>query len=315
MSKYLISVDGGGTKTEISVLDTSDQSIAMFDYDGTNYHSIGIEVFEKRILEAFDEIFDAMSITKDDILGVVMGISGCDTLYDRKLIQPCIEKIGIAREKIGIAREKIFLCNDGELIMYSCAGLPGICVVAGTGSIAFGYDSADDTVRCGGWGNPLSDLGSGFWIGMQILREYIKYLDGQVPYIAIFDEIETHYGEKSNAEFMQKLSQGDKKYIAKAAKVVLDAATDGDPLCESIAKAAAFNLANMCTTIFGKLDTNDCEKVDVVMTGSVFKNATLKEMFREQCKAQTSFDKFDFVEMTKSPSESGLDFAKKLFRA
>lgn len=308
MSKFLISIDGGGTKTEICVLDTSDDSVAIFEFEASNYHAIGIEKFEKTLINAFDEIFEAMDFTKTDVLGVVMGLSGCDTAFDKEILQKSIAKLEIPREKI-------FLCNDCELIMYACADLPGICVVAGTGSIAFGYDSADDTVRCGGWGNPLSDLGSGFWIGMQILREYIKYHDGQVPYIAIFDEIEAFYDEKSVDVFMQKLSTADKKYVAKIAKTVLDAGTDGDPLCESIAKATAFNLANMCATIFRKLDTNDCEKLDVVMVGSIFKNKTIVDLFREECAVQTSFEKFEFITPADSPAECGVQFAKKIFLA
>lgn len=306
MSKFLISVDGGATKTEVSVLDLNDNSIAMFDFLGTNYHEIGIREFEKAILDVFEDIFDALSITCDDILGVVMGLSGCDTTFDKTILLGSITKSGIKREKI-------FICNDCELIMYACTELPGICVSAGTGSIAFGFDSASDTVRCGGWGAPLSDLGSGFWIGLQILREYIKFVDGQVPYTAIFDEIENHYGEKTVSDLMNKLTVADKKYIADCAIVVLNAANDGDPLCESITKAAAFNLANMVATVFRKLNTDDCEKVDIVLAGSVFYNETIKKVFKEMCVEQTSYEKFDFIEISKSPAEYGLDFAKKLF--
>ena len=42
---------------------------------------------------------------------------------------------------------------------------PGVIVIAGTGSIAYGRNSKGQTARAGGWGFAISDEGSGHWIG------------------------------------------------------------------------------------------------------------------------------------------------------
>lgn len=302
---YLLSIDGGGTKTQMCVYNLDDKSTAIFDFGNLNYHDIGIEKFEEVFLGAIDEIYEALEISSKDITGMVMGLSGLDTKEDKTLIEPVVVKTGISRENI-------FLCNDAELIMYSCTSVPGICVVAGTGSVAFGYDESFEVIRCGGLGSPLSDLGSGYWIGSQILREYIKYTDDQVPYLSVFDEIETYY-KKRRYELLETLKYPSKKTVAHVAKLVLENAKDGDPLCEMIVNGAVYNLANLVATIYKKLDTSDALKIDVCMTGSIFKSDLLAEQFKEQCKIQTGYNNFNFIKLSIDPAEAGIVFAKAIF--
>lgn len=303
MSKFLIAVDGGGTNTEICIFDKTDESIAIFECESTNYQNIGKEKFEENFLNGMKEAFDALSIKPEDVAGMVLGMSGCDTPKDRKIYMETIEKIGVSPSKI-------FLRNDCEMMMYASASLPGICITAGTGSIVYAYDSAFDTVRCGGYGSKLSDQGSGFWIGSQILREFLKYTDEQVPHIPVFDEIEDHFGTRNDA--IEILQNPTDKQIASVAKLVLDSATDEeDPLCQTIAKAAAFHLASMVATVYKKIKSDD--KIDVAMNGSIFKNNELRQMFMEQCIAQTTFKNFNFIEISNTPGEMAIEFARKLF--
>ena len=305
MSKYLISIDGGGTSTEASVYNTDDQSIAIFTFEGSNYHNVGLDMFEKTIVSGLNEIYEALEITADDILGMVLGLAGCDTDIDKEKLLPLILKTGVPKEKT-------FICNDCEFIMYSLANAPGICVVSGTGSIAFAYDNTDKVIRCGGWGNPLSDLGSGYWVGCQILREYLKFTDDQVPHLPIFDEVEASFG-MTRQELIVKCTNISKKEIASVARVVLESAENGDILCRNILEAAAYNLANMCATLFKKLDTENAPSVDIVTTGSIFKNQLLKDAFIDHCEKQANYKNFNFVAPTNSPSESGIQLAIKMF--
>ena len=57
-------------------------------------------------------------------------------------------------------------------------GEPGLVVIAGTGSIAFGRDSRGRTARAGGWGYLFGDEGGGFWIARQALRAALRLEEG-----------------------------------------------------------------------------------------------------------------------------------------
>ena len=56
-------------------------------------------------------------------------------------------------------------------------GGPGVIVIAGTGSIAYGRNSAGQTARAGGWGFAISDEGSGHWIGRSAVAACMRAFD------------------------------------------------------------------------------------------------------------------------------------------
>jgi N-acetylglucosamine kinase-like BadF-type ATPase len=45
-------------------------------------------------------------------------------------------------------------------------GEPGVMVISGGGSVAYGRTGSGEALRIGGWGHVLGDEGSGFWIGL-----------------------------------------------------------------------------------------------------------------------------------------------------
>ena len=49
---------------------------------------------------------------------------------------------------------------------------PGVVIIAGTGSIAYGHNGQGQAARAGGWGYVLGDEGSGYWIGRHALRRW-----------------------------------------------------------------------------------------------------------------------------------------------
>lgn len=70
--------------------------------------------------------------------------------------------------------------NDADM---ACRGAfasgPGILILSGTGSIAWGQDAHGRTARVGGWGSLFGDEGSAYMIGRAALIELSKILDGR----------------------------------------------------------------------------------------------------------------------------------------
>ena len=54
---------------------------------------------------------------------------------------------------------------------------PGVIVIAGTGSIAYGRDLQGTTVRAGGWGFAIGDEGSAHWIGRAAVSAVLRASD------------------------------------------------------------------------------------------------------------------------------------------
>jgi len=54
---------------------------------------------------------------------------------------------------------------------------PGVIVIAGTGSIAYGRDQQGGTARAGGWGFAIGDEGSAHWIGRAAVGAVLRASD------------------------------------------------------------------------------------------------------------------------------------------
>jgi len=68
-------------------------------------------------------------------------------------------------------KARIVITNDALIALVAAVGHePGIVIVCGTGSIAYGRNRDDIAGRAGGWGWVLGDEGSGYWIGRRALR-------------------------------------------------------------------------------------------------------------------------------------------------
>ncbi len=56
-------------------------------------------------------------------------------------------------------------------------GGPGIVVIAGTGSVAYGVATDGTRLRVGGWGYLFGDEGSAFWLGRRAIRDAMRAED------------------------------------------------------------------------------------------------------------------------------------------
>src|SRR5438105_1868162 len=96
----------------------------------------------------------------------------------------CLGLSGGPEDKEAILREILpanqMLVTHDALIALSgaTAGEPGIIVIAGTGSIAFGRNREGATARAGGWGYVFGDEGGGFDLTRQALRAALRLEEG-----------------------------------------------------------------------------------------------------------------------------------------
>ena len=184
-----VSMDGGGTKTELCACNSQGEKIFSQFFGRANYKTAGIEEVSETLSTAVQNMLQSLECQMDDIAGMVLAIAGCDTYQDVKIYT----EIMLAA---GIPEEKILICNDTEVVFRALSDINGICVVAGTGSIACAYDNHGMCARIGGWGAPLSDMGSGYWIGAEILKRMIRWLDGmQEKESTVYQEIARQFSK------------------------------------------------------------------------------------------------------------------------
>ncbi len=74
---------------------------------------------------------------------------------------------------------KYKITHDSEIALSGATERkPGIIVIAGTGSMAFGRNAAFETARAGGWGYIFGDEGGAFDLTRRALRAALRFEEG-----------------------------------------------------------------------------------------------------------------------------------------
>jgi N-acetylglucosamine kinase-like BadF-type ATPase len=155
------------------------------------------------------------------------------------------------------------------------AGEPGILLLSGTGSMAWGRNLAGRSYRVGGWGDIIGDEGSSHWIGRLALSVVSQSIDGRTAETALTGAVFKHLGlDRTNP--MESLgswaaTKARRSSIAALAEVVDTTAAAGDETSFAILEMAADQLARHHSAI-----TEHCEpNAKWTYAGGTFKSRLL----------------------------------------
>ena len=183
-----------------------------------------------------------------------------------------------SKELVSSARYKF--THDAEIALTGAtAGDAGIIVIAGTGSMAFGRNSAGATARAGGWGYIFGDEGGAFDLTRRALRAALQLEEGwgrrTVLLAALLD---ASGAPDANTLLHRFYNEAPRSEIASLAKVVTEAADQGDEVAREIVHRAARKLAWFVQGVHRQLFAAR-ESVPVAYTGGVFRSALLRDGF------------------------------------
>lgn len=238
MTKLIVGVDGGGSKTVALVADRSGAVLGRASAATSNYHNVGAE----RALAALDVVIcNALAAAGADetALGAAcLGLAGVDRPADRALFDSWA-----ARRWPGLP---VTICNDAELVL--AAGTPdghGLALICGTGTIALGRRADGRRGRSSGWGYVLDDEGSGYAIGVAGLRAVVRASDGRGPATALTAALLAAWQITEVAALLPLVYQTPHPTAAIAAlsTAVAQAAEAGDAVAQHIMAATYAELA------------------------------------------------------------------------
>lgn len=309
--KYLLAVDGGGTKTEFCVSDTAGKIIATVTSGSSSFKSVGQEQSLAQLKKGMAMLKAQHQIEPELILKGVFGMSGCDSRQDQEIIMQQIRQLGFHAAQI-------HLCNDGVLAFYAQTGEPGIVVIAGTGSIVLGIDQQRLIIRSGGWGYHFSDIGSGYWIGSKILEKTLLYCDHCSSYDPVYERIREHFGAESFDQLRYKVTEiRNTSEIAGLASGVVQAAEDGNQISMDILTEGSAHLAMLVEGVFHQLGLVG-QRLMVVCSGGVLTSPLYKKMLEEavsaRLKDQVNDQPIEFLSQKNRPSLGGIRLAQRLIR-
>ena len=283
MPLYL-GIDAGGTKTDCAISNGA-ELLGQATGATCKIARVGEEQAGRSLHDVIIQACEAARIKPFEIQQVCLGISGASV--------PGIDAWarGIIQE---ITPGKITVIGDHVIAHRAAFGLmPGVLVVAGTGSIAYGCNEKGEVARVGGWGPLISDEGSAFWIGKEAVAAAMRTLDkgtGNGLLSAI-----TQTWKVSGAEEIIKIANsGVTPKFAELAGTVAAAAEKGEAAAHQIIERAGKELAALAGVVIVRLWSTGAN-VRVAMAGgvlegsSVIRRAFQQTLESEHPKATVSF--------------------------
>lgn len=252
-------IDGGGTTTDVVLVDTSGAVRARLQAPTSNPTVIGHEASAGLLTSVLGEALAKVPLAR--LEAAWFGLSGADRDVDRSRLLPALERL------LAVPR----LTNDAELVCGSLPSNTGIALIAGTGSIAFGIDLLGRRARSGGWGHIIGDEGSGYGLVRDALRAVARAVDGRGPATALRPMFTTElHVERDQDLITWTYDPGRTKAdIAALAHLVFRAAADQDPAASKIIETGANDLADLVHTVGDKLDLPT--PLPLAMTGGLLK--------------------------------------------
>ncbi len=191
------------------------------------------------------------------------------------------DKRALLAEVLRAARFEV--TNDAVIALAGAtAGEPGVIVISGTGSIAFGRNAAGKTARAGGWGFVYGDEGGGFDLTRQALRAALRHEEGWGPQTRLHALLLEAGGAKSANELLHRFYTPEfpRPRVASFSALVERAAAEGDEVARGILVKSAGELALLASAVRRQLFVPG-EDVRVAHMGGVFRAPLLRDQFRE----------------------------------
>jgi len=160
-------------------------------------------------------------------------------------------------------------------------GEPGVIVISGGGSVAYGRAGSGQALRIGGWGHVLGDEGSGFWIGLEAIKATLKSRAGVIPETALGACVMREFGTQDERHVIREVYSASfsEAEIAGLVPLVASLSQEGDAAATRILDEAAGHLSEIVRAVMRRLGD-----LPVYPSGGVFRAPTMRDRFEKALK-------------------------------
>ena len=261
---YFLGIDGGGSKTTY-VLGDDSAVLATVTLGGSNIVRVGEPQARRALQQGIHEVCKAARVKPTQIAAVCAGMAGAAREEVRRQVAAILRRL---------VRCQVEVVGDMVIAHHAAfGGEPGIVVVAGTGSIAYGRHASGRTARAGGWGFAISDEGSGHWVGVQAVAAVIHALDSGTR-TRLSDLILQRWRLDSHDQLARTANASPVPDFAALFPEVLEAADAGDSSARDVLLWAGLELAKLGFVVFRRLWEPE-DPIRIALSGGVFVNSRL----------------------------------------
>lgn len=292
--KYVIGIDGGGTKTVAALANLEGKILRIVKTGPSNLRNVGIE---KAVLNIYRAIKKVKMGRKVDSIFVGLAAVEEEFKFEKEKIKKEIfKKFKNFKGKLEIGSDQIVAFRSGT------DEKDGIVLISGTGSVCHGWKNGKEK-KTSGWGW-LADEGSGFWAGQKGFQAIFKELDGRGPKTKMIKLIFKEWKFKNKEDLLKKIYSKDFVHqLSLISEIVDNAAGKGDRIGKEIMVEAGEELAKSAIAVIKKLNFprrrtpnnkyteqasslrgRQNEKFPIVLVGGMFNSQIVLETTKKEIK-------------------------------
>src|SRR5258708_22255 len=258
--RYILGVDGGGTKTECVLMNSADQVLARTFAGPSNPSRIGVEAAMRAVEESAEFALRDAGLERSVISAGGAGPAGTAKTEMRERMSGALQEC--------FPGAAITVLTDLDAALAAAGEGPAIILVAGTGSAAFGRNAEGEIARSGGYGPSSSDQGSAYDIGRRAIAAAMRERVGEADSLLgrqILEELRcTEWG------MVQHRAQTiPDEVFPRIFPIVAGAADAGDAIAQEILIQAAQELASLVADVADRLHLRQSEFLLAKIGGTI----------------------------------------------
>jgi len=308
---FFLGIDGGGSKTECVLADESGAVLARATGPGGNLREVSAELLGRHLHEVFETLRRSAALERFQPVIVCAGFAGASDAKARMMAEKILKEL--------LQPRFLYVVGDMEVALEAAVGAgPGIVLICGTGSIAFGRNAKGKTARAGGEGPKIAadgkmtgDLGSGRYIWWRVVQALLdeegRRKDSPLLLKPIEDALRQGFGEEPK-ELIKQRGIGLGREISKWVSL---AAQGGDPLAQEILEESAAALTELVMKVLRKLKMSD-ETALVSLAGGVLLGSEALSM-RVRGRLRAAAPRARVEPLRVSPAEGAARLAQRLW--
>jgi N-acetylglucosamine kinase-like BadF-type ATPase len=298
---FFLGIDGGGTKTRC-LLGDENSVVGSGSSSSCKVQRVGEACARDSLSAAIHEAFVQAGISPRQITCTCAGITGSGRLEIANVMRDLLSSI---------VSGEIEIIGDVEIAFEDAFGSgPGVIVIAGTGSIAYGRNADGKTARAGGWGHAISDEGSGYWIGVEAVKAAL-YEHDRPGNSDLLKSLIDAMGAEGFDDFIVRVNADPQPDYAALFPTVLAAADKGNSAATGVLNWAGIKLANLAETVLKRI-LADSQEISVATHGGVLVNSSqVRDSFARDLQARFPYAKV--ASHAIDPARGALNHARREF--
>lgn len=233
-----LGIDGGGTRCRARLCDSFGTPLAEAEAGPANL-GLGLDRSFAAVAEATDACLQHVRLPRAELARTVacLALAGAS--------EPGL--LGAAQRYPHSFRRTVIVTDAHAACVGAHGGRDGGIVIAGTGTVGWAMVKGR-THRVGGWGLPLSDEGSGAWLGSEALRRVLRASDGREAWTACLRALYAAFGDDPHA-IVAWSAQATPRDFGSLAPRIVEHAANGDPAAVALMQAAAGHIDKLAARL------------------------------------------------------------------